>query len=77
MDDVLASDNEIVPALLEELEYQSRNSIKTAGGDAAGEVTIMGDKQIPYALLKKIMKTCATANYTNISLAVMHKAAKG
>jgi biopolymer transport protein ExbD len=42
-----------------------------------GDITIMGDKEIPYALLKKIMKTCAMANYTNISLAVMHKAAKG
>lgn len=78
VDEVLASDQEIVPALLEELEYQARNSTKAArGADIPGEVTIMGDKQIPYALLKKIMRTCATANYTNISLAVIHKAAKG
>lgn len=76
--DVLASEEDIVPSLLDELEYQARNSAKTARrGDVPGEVTIMGDKQIPYALLKKIMKTCAMANYTNISLAVMHKAAKG
>ncbi|MCC6301300.1 MAG: biopolymer transporter ExbD [Gammaproteobacteria bacterium] len=75
--DVLASDDEIVPALLEELEYQARNSAKLSGSGAPGEITIMGDKQIPYALLKKIMKTCAMANYTNISLAVIHKAAKG
>lgn len=76
VEQVLAADDDIVPALLEELEYQARNSIRTARG-APGEVTIMGDKQIPYALLKKIMKTCAMANYTNISLAVIHKAAKG
>jgi len=76
--DVLASDDEIVPSLLEELQYQARNSAKTTGGEGSpGEVTIMGDKQIPYALLKKIMKTCAMANYTDISLAVMHKAARG
>ena len=30
----------------------------------------MGDKDIPYKLLKKIMQTCAQAGYTNISLAV-------
>jgi len=77
VDEVLASNDEIVPALLEELEYQARNSIRTADGSAPGEITIMGDKQIPYALLKKIMKTCASANFTNISLAVMHKVAKG
>jgi biopolymer transport protein ExbD len=37
-------------------------------------VTIMGDKEIPYALLKKIMLTCAGAEYTNISFAVTQKA---
>ena len=36
-------------------------------------VTIMGDQEIPYALLKKIMLTCAGANYTNISFAVNQK----
>ena len=36
-------------------------------------VTIMGDKQIPYALLKKIMLTCAGAEYTNLSFAVNQK----
>ena len=39
-------------------------------------VTIMGDQEIPYALLKKIMLTCAGANYTNISFAVNQKAAE-
>lgn len=33
-------------------------------------VTIMGDKDIPYALLKKIMLTCAGAEFTNLSFAV-------
>lgn len=76
--EVLASDDEIVPPLLEELQYQARNSAKAGGGDGSpGEVTIMGDRQIPYTLLKKIMKTCAMANYTDISLAVIHKAARG
>ncbi len=36
-------------------------------------VTIMGDKQIPYALLKKIMLTCAAAKYTKLSFAVIQK----
>ena len=39
-------------------------------------VTIMGDQEIPYELLKKIMLTCAGANYTNISFAVNQKAAE-
>ena len=36
-------------------------------------VTIMGDKEIPFELLKKIMLTCAGAEYTNISFAVNQK----
>lgn len=36
-------------------------------------VTIMGDKNIPYVLLKKIMLTCAGAKYTNLSFAVNQK----
>jgi biopolymer transport protein TolR len=37
-------------------------------------VTIMGDQEISYALLKKIMLTCVAAQYTNISFAVKQKA---
>lgn len=36
-------------------------------------ITIMGDKKIPYKLLKKIMLTCAGTQYANISLAVVQK----
>ena len=36
-------------------------------------VTIMGDKEIPYLLLKKIMLTCAGAKFSNISFAVNQK----
>ncbi len=37
-------------------------------------VTIMGDKEIPYTLLKKIMLTSAGAGFTNLSFAVNQKA---
>lgn len=40
-------------------------------------VTIMGDKAIPYALLKKIMLTCANSQFSNISLAVVQKSELG
>lgn len=39
-------------------------------------ITIMGDKKIPYKLLKKIMITCAGTKYANISLAVVQKNVK-
>ena len=36
-------------------------------------LTVMGDKEIPYKLLKKIMITCAGTKFANISLAVVRK----
>jgi biopolymer transport protein ExbD len=47
------------------------------GKPVVHEVTIMGDKKIPFNLLKKIMLTCTKVNYSNISLAVMRKPEKG
>jgi len=38
------------------------------------EVTIMGDKELPYKLLKRVMATCTAADYGQISLAVMRRA---
>jgi biopolymer transport protein ExbD len=60
-----------IPLLTQELEYQA-NRAKAANPTEkfAGEVTIMGDRKIPYQLLKKIMVTCARASYTKLSLAV-------
>jgi biopolymer transport protein ExbD len=40
---------------------------------AKREVTIMGDKSIPYSLLKKIMLTCSDADYGKVSFAVVER----
>jgi hypothetical protein len=34
----------------------------------------MGDKALPYRLLKRVMATCTAADYGQISLAVMQRA---
>lgn len=63
-------------SLKKELERISKRQIVATtpdGKPVPREVTIMGDKEIPYELLKKIMFTCTRANYTNISLAVLRK----
>jgi biopolymer transport protein ExbD len=54
------------------------NALKKLSKNAKGiidkkGVTIMGDKEIPYALLKKIMLTCASAEYSKLSFAVIQK----
>jgi biopolymer transport protein TolR len=41
-----------------------------ATGAEGGEVNILADKSIPYALLKKVMTTCADAQFARISLGV-------
>ncbi|HHL71046.1 MAG TPA: biopolymer transporter ExbD [Bacteroidetes bacterium] len=38
-----------------------------------GIVTIQGDREIPFRILKKIMVTCGQAGYSNILLAVNQK----
>ena len=62
-----------VPALRDALQAQVDRLIVKAGEDdiAAREVTIMGDKNIPYRVLKKVMTTCTEADYGQISLAVI------
>jgi len=40
---------------------------------AKREVTIMGDKDIPYSVLKKIMLTCSDAEYGKVSFAVVER----
>jgi biopolymer transport protein ExbD len=40
---------------------------------SAREVTILADKSVPFIVLKKIMSTCTSEGYENISLAVMKK----
>jgi len=52
-------------------QLQQRPSTEGGLADSDGlAVTIMGDKSVPYRLLKKVMATCAAADYRKISLAV-------
>ncbi len=78
--DIINSDTDVIEPLKKELEYQTEK-LKASGflfeEGKNQEITIMGDKEIPYRLLKKIMLTCARANYGRISLAVTRKAGEG
>jgi biopolymer transport protein TolR len=40
---------------------------------AEREITVMGDKALPYGVLKKVMRTCTDADFGRISLAVLQK----
>jgi len=73
--DVMATIGNDIPELREALLSQNDRVLRReAQDDIAGrEVTIMGDKDIPYRLLKKVMATCTESDYGQISLAVLQK----
>ncbi|MEM8816009.1 MAG: biopolymer transporter ExbD [Pseudomonadota bacterium] len=76
--DVMARKGNDIPELREALKSQNDRVLRReAQQDIAGrEVTIMGDKEIPYRLLKKVMATCSASEYGQISLAVLQKSSE-
>ena len=74
--EIAASPDPTVNNLQAALQAQSATvlgSTKPDGSTNDREVTIMGDKDLPYAVLKKIMATCTQANFNKVSLAVLEK----
>ncbi|MEM7083315.1 MAG: biopolymer transporter ExbD [Pseudomonadota bacterium] len=74
---VTSRDDTLIPELKNKLQIQVDKLIAEAGEDerANREVTIMGDKSVPYSVLKKVMATCTDADYGRLSLAVMQRGA--
>jgi biopolymer transport protein ExbD len=73
--DVLKLKGNDIPQLRQALLSQNDRVMRRESQDdiADREVTIMGDKDIPYRLLKKVMATCTMADYGQISLAVLQR----
>lgn len=77
VDEVLAAETDLVPGLASALEAYVTEAVGAAqaegarpGARLAGEVTIMGDREIPFRVLKRVMFTCASRYFGHISLAV-------
>lgn len=75
VDEVMNLQGNDIPALREALVAQNERVLRQETRDdvAGREVTIMGDKDIPYRVLKKVMATCSASDYGRISLAVLQK----
>jgi biopolymer transport protein ExbD len=73
--DVSNQTGDVIGPLKDELQHLSGRQLLGEGtkDNAHKVVTIMGDKEIPYRLLRKVMVTCAQANYSEISFAVLKK----
>lgn len=71
--EVLALDAPVIPALAEELKYRSSKiaPVINAEGIPEREVTILGDKDISYKALRKVMATLSANDYSKISFGVI------
>lgn len=71
----LNSEDDLIGPLKSELYLLAtvRKSVRTGTEAEAQAITILGDKDIPYRLLRKVMFTCARANFSNVSFAVQRK----
>jgi biopolymer transport protein ExbD len=69
--EVAGSDAPVVDALQAALAAQAPPRL----GDAAAprEVTVMAEKSLPYAVLRKIVASCSAADYSKVSLAVVER----
>lgn len=79
IDEVLAANDVVIPALQAELEADATDMVRLAALPeeeriALRKVTIMADKELPFVLLRKVMATSTAAGYGQLSLAVLQKA---
>lgn len=77
---LLASEEDVIEPLKEALTFQRSNrrlgATSAIDGDSpkGDAITIMGDENISYDLLRKILATLQQANYTEIAFAAHQKA---
>jgi biopolymer transport protein TolR len=75
VEEIRASEEPSVDALRAVLERPmlAGDQAATEEAMASREITVLADKGLPYAVLKKVMSTCTAASYGKISLAVIEK----
>jgi len=71
--EVTASPDAGIPSLAERLPAAAPAD-GSPGGAKSAPVTIQGDRDIEYSLLRKVMFTLSQSGYDNVSLAVLRKA---
>jgi biopolymer transport protein ExbD len=72
--DVLDTAGDLIEPLKAELDLQAKRQVIRKENEAQSKrLTIMGDKDIPYRLLRKIMATSARANFSDVSFAVRQR----
>lgn len=77
VEDILNSNAQDVAPIGKRLAELSQNVIglKTRRVAESQEITILADRTVPFAVVKKVMSTCTSQGYGRISLAVLQKSA--
>ena len=72
--DVMATKGDLIEPLKAELDLlANRVVVRAENQEKSKAITIMGDQNIPYQLLRKVMYTSARANFSDVSFAVRRK----
>ncbi len=75
--EAMATQGDLIAPLKAELDLQATRTLLRKENEPQNQsITIMGDKAIPYTLLRKVMYTAARANFSDVSFAVSQKASK-
>lgn len=87
VNEIMASKEEIIPGLVTELKFQEGklnnaqaqlpvipDPANPAPPNPGKSVTIMGDENTSYDVLKRVLATCRQANFRKIAFAAMQKA---
>lgn len=74
---VARQQGDLIATLKSELDQQAqRVAVRAENKKATNAITIMSDKDVPYAVLRKVMVTCASANFGDVSFALRRKEGK-
>jgi len=76
--DILAGRSTAIDPIMSRLAELQENIVgpNTLMAGSSREVTILADKSVPFAVVRRIMSICTGEGYENVSLAVIQKASK-
>ena len=67
---VRAQEERTVEALVEELKFRASRAL-ALDSEEEREVMIQADRYVPYAVIKKLMRSCMETPYTKVAFAVL------
>ena len=67
---VRAQEERTVEALVEELKFRASRAL-ALDSEEEREVMIQADRDVPYAVIKKLMRSCMETPYTKVACAVL------